>query len=116
MASIVQYKDKLIRISSNRKSIEYSANTGYCWTLLTSSAELGIVNDLLADGEHLFAACENGLFYSGNGGFSWAMRAQRGSYGNFQSIGGNYSQLFAGTTRGFHTSCNGGYTWTLLHN
>lgn len=115
MASIVSFKDRIIRISPNHTSLEYSGSNGISWTLLTSTSEFGRINDLLSDGEHLFAACERGFFYSDNGGHCWTIRSSSSSYGKFIGVGGSARLLFCNTDRGFFSSTDGGYTWTLKH-
>lgn len=116
MASIVTFDNGLLRISPSGRQIEFSGNGGYAWTQRSNCSDFGRINDLLAEGMYVYAACSNGLFRSGNGGYAWTLVAQRGSYGEFLNIGGNLQRLFAATSQGFFMSTNEGGTWTLLHS
>lgn len=115
MPAIIHVGDRLIRISPNRRTLEYSGNGGGTWSILTSNSEFNTINDLFYDGYSMYVAANKGFFHSGNSGYAWAMRANAAAYGRFLDIGGDSSKLFATTDNGFYYSMDGGFTWCLLH-
>ena len=74
MAQMIQSGKEIIRINSQKNSIEYSSDGGRNWHLRYSSSYAGTFQQLMADGSVLLATTSKGLFYSKDSGRNWHKR------------------------------------------
>ena len=74
MPQIVNLGKELVRINTQKNTVEYSQNGGRSWVMRFSNNSYGTFRDLLVYGRELLACTSKGLYYSRNEGRSWVKR------------------------------------------
>lgn len=111
MPQIITYGSALLRINTQKNSIEYSTNGGSTWIPRYTSSSSGTFRDLLLFGNEVIACTSKGIYYSTNGGSTWIPRYTSPSCGDFQSLATDGPRLLVTTTKGLYYSTNRGSTW-----
>lgn len=111
MAQIILHGRELIRINTQKNSIEYSSNDGRSWHNRYNGSQAGTFNDLYSNGSEIIACTSKGVFYSNNGGLSWHSRYTGSAYGSFIQLVSDGRDLLATTSKGLYYSNNGGLSW-----
>lgn len=112
MATMVNFGSVMIRINTEKNSIEYSKNGGRTWSPRYSGRSAGVFYDLCIHGSELFACTSKGVFVSKNEGQIWSPRYTGSSAGVFQQLTSNGSELMATTSKGLYVSKNEGRIWS----
>lgn len=115
MPKMVNLGSELIRINSDKNTIEYSNNQGRNWYTRCTASGYGEFMDLLPYGDELLAVTDKGVYYSNNEGRNWYSRCTSTGYGDFLSLTDNGSELLANTTKGLYYSNNEGRNWYRRH-
>ncbi len=109
MPQLVNVGQDLLRINTEKNTIEYSQNGGRSWVARYTSNQCGTFRDLLFVGAELLACTSKGLYLSNNEGRSWVCRTNNtSSYGDFLSLQVNGTELLATASKGLYVSKNGG--------
>lgn len=74
MAQIINFGNELIRINTEKNTIEYSLNQGRTWFARCASSSYGDFIQLYFDGKNLMATTSKGVYYSTNEGRTWLKR------------------------------------------
>lgn len=111
MPQIVSAGKELVRINTQKNSIEYSQNEGRSWVMRCNNNSYGTFKDLLVYGHELLACTSKGIYVSNNEGRSFAIRCTNSSYGEFLNIQDTGKELIANTTKGIYYSQNKGRSW-----
>lgn len=111
MAQMIQRGKELIRINTQKNSIEYSTNAGRSWHSRFSSSSAGIFLDLFDFGSEILSCTSKGIFYSTNEGRSWHGRYTSSSCGSFLQLSSDGQNILATTSKGLYYSNNGGRSW-----
>ena len=105
MAQLINYGREMLRINTQKNTIEYSTNSRY------TSSSAGIFYDLFQFGSELLACTSKGIYYSTNEGRSWNSRYTGSSAGTFQQLSTDGRYLLATTSKGLYYSSNEGRSW-----
>lgn len=111
MPQLVTIGNELLRINTQKNSIEYSSNEGRTWLTRYCMSSVGTFRDLLAQGTEVFAATSKGLYWSRNGGATWTTRYNNSGIGEFLSLATDGTALLATTSKGLYASRNQGMSW-----
>ena len=111
MAQMIIYGNELIRINTQKNSIEYSTNDGRSWHSRYTGNIAGTFIDLLDFGSEIIACSSKGIYYSTNKGLSWHSRYTGNSSGSFIQLAFDGRNLLATTSKGLYYSNNGGLSW-----
>ena len=111
MPQIVNLGKELVRINTQKNSIEYSQNGGRSWVMRFSNNSYGTFRDLLMYGRELLACTSKGLYVSTNDGRSFSPRCMNNSYGDFLNLQDAGTELLANTSKGLYYSRNEGRSW-----
>lgn len=114
MPQIISLGSELLRINTQKNSIEVSKDGGRNWSLRrASSSSYGTFMDLLLFGQMVFAVTSKGVYFSKDKGVNWSLkRTNSSSFGDFQSIMQDGTNLLAQTSKGLYYSKDGGTNWT----
>ena len=74
MAQLINYGREMLRINTQKNTIEYSTNDGRSWNSRYTSSSAGTFQQLSTDGRYLLATTSKWLYYSSNEGRSWNKR------------------------------------------
>lgn len=74
MAQLIYFGREMLRINTQKNTIEYSRNEGRSWYPRYTGSSVGTFQELSTDGRNLLAITSKGLYYSTNGGRSWLRR------------------------------------------
>jgi hypothetical protein len=111
MAQMIIYGNELIRINTQKNTIEYSTNDGRSWHTRYTGTHAGNFIDLLDYGSEIIACTSKGIFNSTNGGGNWHSRYTGNLAGSFIQIVTDGRDILATTTKGLYYSNNGGLSW-----
>lgn len=112
MPQLIHFGNELLRINTDKNTIEYSQNGGRSWVTRCSSTSYGSFIDLLLFGREILVCTSKGLYASQNDGRSFSPRCTNtSSYGDFLSLQANGSELLANTSKGLYYSRNEGRSW-----
>ena len=111
MPQIVNLGKELVRINTQKNTIEYSQNGGRNWVMRFSNNSYGTFRDLLVYGRELLACTSKGLYVSTNDGRSFSPRCMNNSYGDFLNLQDAGTELLANTSKGLYYSRNEGRSW-----
>ena len=96
-----------------------STNGGTTWSTLCTAPFVGqgfydlVVNP--ANGSHLLAATNSGLYTSTDGGVTWTQRRSQATWAiSMAPAGGASAEILAACADGLFRSTNGGTTWTAV--
>lgn len=112
MAQLINYGNEMIRINTQKNTIEYSTSKGSSWSTRYSGSSCGIFHDLLAYGNEILACTSKGVYYSTSKGSSWSSRYTSSSCGTFMSLADGGNQLLATTSKGLYYSTSKGSSWS----
>ena len=76
MAQMIQHGSEIIRINTQKNTIEYSKDGGRSWHIrfFNISGGKGIFVDLFDNGSEILACTSKGNYYSKDEGHSWHRR------------------------------------------
>ena len=111
MPQLIKLNEELLRINSEKNTIEYSTTNGRTWSIRCNNQAAGRFVDLLFYKEELYACTSKGIYYSANQGRVWYRRCSAGVVGDFFNLQDNGNELLATTSRGIYSSTTGGRTW-----
>jgi hypothetical protein len=76
MGQMLSHKQELIRINTKKNSIEYSNNNGLSWHhRFTGTVMMGVLQDIMDNGEEILLTTTKGIYYSKTKGSSWHKRS-----------------------------------------
>lgn len=74
MAQLICFGREMLRINTQKNTIEYSTNEGRTWHSRYTGSSAGTFQQLSTDGRNLLAITSKGLYYSTNEGRTWLRR------------------------------------------
>ena len=77
MATIVTHKGILVRINTEKNTIEHSKNKGLSWIVRCSLTNKGTAISLTDMGDELFLETSNGFYLSKNEGVTWTLKKMK---------------------------------------
>ena len=108
---MIIYGNELIRINTQKNTIEYSTKDGRTWHSRYTGNIAGTFIDLLDYGSEIIACSSKGIYYSTNKGLSWHSRYTGNSAGSFIQLAFDGRYLLATTSKGLYYSTNKGLSW-----
>ena len=111
MPKIIQRGQGLIRINTQKNTIEFSVNSGRSWITRFNGTGAGVFYDLLDYGSEILASTSKGIYVSMTDGQSWIPRYRGTDKGIFGQLASDGSNILANTSRGLFASTNGGRSW-----
>lgn len=78
MATMIEYKNKLLRINPTKATeLQFSTNNGLSWHHRgTATPAMGNFLEIMDGENELLATCEKGLYFSTNEGLSFHRRSR----------------------------------------
>lgn len=113
MAQMIQHGSEIIRINTQKNTIEYSKDGGRSWHIrfFNISGGKGIFVDLFDNGSKILACTSKGVFSSKDDGHSWHSRCTNSAFGEFRQLASDGQNLLATTSKGLFCSKDGGHSW-----
>lgn len=113
MAQMIQHGSEIIRINTQKNTIEYSKDGGRSWHIrfFNISGGKGIFVDLFDNGSEILACTSKGVFSSKDDGHSWHSRCTNSAFGEFRQLASDGQNLLATTSKGLFCSKDGGHSW-----
>ena len=111
MGQMIQSGSELIRINTQKNSIEYSKDGGRSWHSRYTSTQAGTFVDLLQYGLEILACTSKGIYFSKDEGRSWHSRFIGSSYGSFLQLASDGQNILATTSKGLYYSKDSGRSW-----
>ena len=111
MAQMIQRGSELIRINTQKNTIEYSKDGGRNWHSRCLGSNAGIYVDLFNLGAEILACTSKGMYYSKDDGRTWHSRYTSSSYGSFIQLASDGQNILATTSKGLYYSKDSGRTW-----
>lgn len=111
MAQMIQRGKELIRINTQKNTIEYSTNGGSSWRSRFTGNTTGTFVDLLNYGSEILACTSRGVYYSKDDGNNWRSRYVGSSFGSFLQLTSDGQNIVATTSKGLYFSKDGGGNW-----
>ena len=113
MAQMIQHGSEIIRINTQKNTIEYSKDGGRSWHIrfFNISGGKGIFVDLFDNGSEILACTSKGVFSSKDDGHSWHSRCTNSAFGEFRQLASDGQNLLATTSKGLFCSKDGGPRW-----
>ena len=113
MAQMIQHGSEIIRINTQKNTIEYSKDGGRSWHIrfFNISGGKGIFVDLFDNGSEILACTSKGVFSSKDDGHSWHSRCTNSDFGEFRQLASDGQNLLATTSKGLFCSKDGGHSW-----
>jgi len=111
MAQMIQSGKEIIRINTQKNSIEYSIDGGRNWHLRYCGSYAGTFADLVLFGSEVIACTSKGLYYSKDDGRNWHSRYASSFAGTFLQLMVDGSTLLATTSKGLFYSKDSGRNW-----
>ena len=111
MALMIQRGREMIRINTQKNTIEYSTSGGLNWNTRHSSDSCGTFHDLFDNGREILACTSKGVYYSTNEGLNWNCRYSSGACGTFMQLSTDGRYLYATTSQGLYYSSSNGLNW-----
>ena len=113
MAQMIQHGSEIIRINTQKNTIEYSKDGGRSWHIrfFNISGGKGIFVDLFDNGSEMLACTSKGVFSSKDDGHSWHSRCTNSAFGEFRQLASDGQNLLATTSKGLFCSKDGGHSW-----
>ena len=112
MPQIIQRGKELVRINTQKNSIEYSTTGGRSWSSRYTGSGCGTFYDLIDYGKEILCCSSKGIYYSANDGRTWNSRYTGSGCGTFNSLSFDGKYLLATTSKGLYYSSSGGRTWS----
>ena len=106
MAQMIQHGSEIIRINTQKNTIEYSKDGGRSWHIrfFNISGGKGIFVDLFDNGSEILACTSKGVFSSKDDGHSWHSRCTNSAFGEFRQLASDGQNLLATTSKGLFCS------------
>ena len=113
MAQMIQHGSEIIRINTQKNTIEYSKDGGRSWHIrfFNISGGKGIFVDLFDNGSEILACTSKGVFSSKDDGHSLHSRCTNSAFGEFRQLASDGQNLLATTSKGLFCSKDGGHSW-----
>ena len=111
MAQMIQYGSELLRINTQKNTIEYSKDSGHSWRSRYMGSIAGVFVDLLVYGSEILACTSKGIYYSKDGGYNWRNRYNSNSCGSFLQLASDGQNVLVTTSKGLYYSKDGGNNW-----
>lgn len=111
MAQIIQRGKELLRINTQKNTIESSKDGGRSWHIRFASSIAGCFVDLYDNGSELLACTSRGIYVSKDEGHSWHSRCTSSMFGSFAQLASDGQNLLAKTSKGLYYSKDGGRSW-----
>lgn len=111
MAQMIQSGKDIIRINTQKNSIEYSTDGGRNWHQRYSGSNAGTFADLVLFGSEVIACTSKGLYYSKDEGRNWHSRYSSSFAGTFLQLMVDGGTLLATTSKGLYYSKDSGRNW-----
>ena len=111
MAQMIQYGSELLRINTQKNTIEYSKDSGHSWRSRYMGSIAGDFVDLLVYCSEILACTSTGIYYSKDGGYNWRNRYNSNSCGSFLQLASDGQNVLATTSKGLYYSKDGGNNW-----
>jgi len=111
MPQLINLGAELLRINTQKNTIEYSQNGGRSWVVRCTNSSYGTFRDLFPYGPELLACTSKGIYVSTNQGRSFSVRCSNSSYGDFLTLQDGGGDLLATTSKGLYYSRNAGRSW-----
>ena len=113
MAQMIQHGSEIIRINTQKNTIEYSKDGGRSWHIrfFNISGGKGIFVDLFDNGSEILACTSKGVFSSKDDGHSWHSRCTNSAFVEFRQLASDGQNLLATTSKGLFCSKDGGHSW-----
>ena len=113
MAQMIQHGSEIIRINTQKNTIEYSKDGGRSWHIrfFNISGGKGIFVDVFDNGSEILACTSKGVFSSKDDGHSWHSRCTNSAFGEFRQLASDGQNLLATTSKGLFCSKDGGHSW-----
>ena len=113
MAQMIQHGSEIIRINTQKNTIEYSKDGGRSWHIrfFNISGGKGIFVDLFDNGSEILACTSKGVFSSKEAGHRWHSRCTNSAFGEFRQLASDGQNLLATTSKGLFCSKDGGHSW-----
>lgn len=113
MAQMIQHGSEIIRINTQKNTIEYSKDGGRSWHIrfFNISGGKGIFVDLFDNGSEILVCTSKGVFSSKDDGHSWHSRCTNSAFGEFRQLASDGQNLLATTSKGLFCSKDGGHSW-----
>ena len=110
---MIQHGSEIIRINTQKNTIEYSKDGGRSWHIrfFNISGGKGIFVDLFDNGSEILACTSKGVFSSKDDGHSWHSRCTNSAFGEFRQLASDGQNLLATTSKGLFCSKDGGHSW-----
>lgn len=111
MAQIIQRGSELIRINTQKNTIESSKDGGRSWHTRFSSDCKGTFVDLFDNGTEILVCTSKGIYSSKDDGHSWHSRCTNSAFGEFLQLASDGKSLLATTSKGLYISKDDGHSW-----
>lgn len=111
MSQMIQRGREIVRINTQRNSIEYSTDGGRNWHSRYTGSFAGTFTDLLDFGKEILACTSKGVYYSSDDGRNWHSRYTSSFCGTFQQLMVEGRYVLANTSKGLFYSQDGGRNW-----
>ena len=99
MAQIIQRGKELLRINTQKNTIESSKDGGRSWHIRFASSIAGCFVDLYDNGSELLACTSRGIYVSKDEGHSWHSRCTSSMFGSFVQLTSDGQNLIAKTSK-----------------
>ena len=111
MSLMIKRGNELIRINTQKNTIEYSTSDGRNWNTRYSGSSCGTFYDLFDNGREILACTSKGVYYSTSEGSNWNARYTSSACGTFQQLSSDGRHLLATTSKGLYYSTSNGSNW-----
>ena len=111
MSQMISYGRELLRINTQKNTIEYSTDNGRNWHSRYTGSCCGSFYDLFDFGGEILCCCSKGIFYSRDSGRNWHSRYTGSSFGSFHQLSSDGSKLLVTTDKGLLYSTDDGRNW-----
>ena len=111
MGLMINRGREIIRINTQKNTIEYSTNGGSSWNSRYTGSSCGTFYDLFDNGREILACTSIGVYYSTSEVSNWNSRYTGSSCGTFQQLSSDGRYLLATTSKGLYYSSSNGSNW-----
>lgn len=111
MAQMIQRGREIVRINTQKNSIEYSIDGGRNWHNRYLVSSVGTFVDLLDFGSEILACTSKGIYYSKDDGRNWHSRFMGNNCGSFNQLMIDGRNILATTSKGLYYSTDSGRNW-----
>ena len=108
---MIQRGKELLRINTQKNTIESSKDGGRSWHIRFASSIAGCFVDLFDNGSEILSCTSRGIYVSKDEGHSWHSRCTSSMFGSFAQLASDGQNLIAQTSKGLFYSKDGGRSW-----